>query len=154
MRRAHIALCLAGIAVAVYSIYVESMLVGFPGYTPSCDISSWQMSCSNVFRSPYSRILSHFGLVAAGSGLDFSLPQLAIAYFTLMIILSRSHGNRPALLMRVLSYAAIAFNLYLAYVLKFILGEVCIVCVTNYLVNLGIFLTVHRLTRAKKNKHI
>lgn len=138
----------------MYSLYVESMLVEIPGYTPSCDISGWHMSCSRVFQSSYSRILSHLGLVKRGGPLDFSLPQLAIAYFVIMIILPISAKRRPIALriMRPLSYAAAAFNIYLACVLKFVLGEVCPVCISNYMVNLGILVTVNRITKPYMGK--
>ncbi len=49
-------------------------------------------------------------------------------------------------LMRLLSYVAVAFNLYLAMVLKFVLGEVCPVCISNYIVNLGLLISVNRIT--------
>ena len=147
---AHYVLCFAGIGLALYSIHVESMLVELPGYTPACDISSWAMSCSKVFKSRYSRPLSHWGLVASGSQGDFSLPQIALLYFAIVMqypMIVRSNKRTPALIVRGLTYAALGFNLYLAYILKFVLGEVCIVCVSNYFVNLGIWATIKQMSK-------
>lgn len=144
-RSIHFGLCFAGIAIASYSLYVEAMLVDIPGYTPSCDISGWHMSCSRVFQSPYSHILVHWGLVKRGSALDLSLPQLAIIYFLVMMVLPEF--PQAGRLTRGLSYLAGGFNLYLALVLKFVLGEVCPVCISNYIVNLGLLVSVNRITR-------
>ena len=148
----HVLLCLAGIGIALYSIHVESMMTSIPGYTPSCDISSWKMSCSKVFSSAYARPLSNWSLVKRGSSYDFSLPQIALMYFAPLIMLPIIARRRPGrvFLFRVLSYIAVGFNLYLAYILKFVIGEVCIVCLSNYVVNMGLLLTVDNLARAAK----
>ena len=138
-----------GLGIALYSLHVESKLVDLPGYTPACDISAWAMSCSKVFTSKYANPLSNFGIVKRGSTMDFSLGQLAIVYFSLMIAFPTLKQRFPlsGVIFRVLSHLSIGFNAYLAYVLKFILGEMCIVCVSNYLVNLALWLTIARISR-------
>ena len=145
----HFILCLTGIGLALYSIYVESMLSNVPGYSPSCDISSWTMSCSKVFTSKYAKPLSNWGLVLNGSMLDLSLPHMALMYFIPLLLLPTlaKKQSKGVVIFRVLSYASVCFNLYLAYILKFVLGEVCIVCVSNYIVNLGLVLTVDNIAR-------
>ena len=156
----HLFLVTLGIVVAAYALHVEAMLIEIPGYQPSCDISSLQMSCSKVFNSKYAKILSYWGLVAQGSGFDLSLPQFALLYFfaCLFLPLSVRRFQRTKLLWRLLSYIVVVFNLYLAYILKFKLGEFCIVCVTNYVINAGVLITTHKLTKSaaipstKKNK--
>lgn len=143
----HYIFCLAGICVAIYSLHVESKLYDpvLPDYAPSCDLSAWKMSCSKVFKSPYAHILSHWNIVAKSGRFDFSLPQLAFTYFVLMFF-------QPSLVLRNVFYAhffkwlsfiSIGFNLYLAYILKFVLGEFCLVCVSNYFINVGLVLTVN-----------
>lgn len=156
LRSLHYVLCFAGIGIALYSMHVESMLVEIPGYTPACDISSWAMSCSKVFTSKYAKPLSNWDIVSRGSSFDFSLPQFAIVYFILMLILPDVRDKKPSLVVgfRTLSYMAIAFNLYLAYILKFVLGEVCVVCVSNYFVNSGLWLTVSRISREETLTHV
>jgi vitamin-K-epoxide reductase (warfarin-sensitive) len=145
---AHLLVITAGILVAFYALYVEAMLIGVPGYQPSCDISSFQMSCSKVFNSKYAKILSYWGLVPKGGHLDFSLPQFALLYFIacLFLPLIVRRFPRTKSLWRSLSYAVVCFNLYLAYILKYKLGEFCIVCVTNYAINAGVLYTTHMLT--------
>lgn len=146
---AHYLLCIAGIGLSLYSMYVESMLSNIPGYSPSCDISSWAMSCSKVFTSRYAKPFSNFGLVEKGSPFDIALPQLALMYFIPLLMLPTlaKRQRKGLVVFRILSYVSVCFNLYLAYVLKFVLGEVCIVCFSNYIVNLGLVLTVDRLVR-------
>ena len=46
-----------------------------------------------------------------------------------------------------LSIVAVVFNIYLATILKLVLKEWCIVCVANYAVNGGLFVTVRYLAR-------
>lgn len=153
-RFAHFVLCALGVGIAFYSIHVESMLVNIPGYAPACDISSWAMSCSKVFNSEYAKPLSHWGLVAKRSFFDLSLPQLALLYFVPLMAFPRLFKMAPRVgsIFRTLSYLAIGFNLYLAYILKFVLGEVCIVCVSNYIVNLGLWMTVNRIASSLPKK--
>ena len=156
----HLLLVTLGILVAGYALHVEAMLVEIPGYQPSCDISSLQMSCSKVFNSKYAKILSYWGLVERGSALDLSLPQFALLYFFACLFLPISVRRVPQtkFMWRLLSYVVVVFNLYLAYILKFKLGEFCIVCVTNYVINAGVLITTHKLTKSaaisstKKNK--
>ena len=140
---AHYALCMTGILVSLYSLHVESMLILTPGYEPSCDISAWEMSCSKVFKSSHSRILSHWNIVDQNSLLDASLPQIALIYFVFLFIepVLVERYAFFAQVYRVLTHCGVAFNLYLAYVLKFVIGEFCVVCVTNYFLNAGLFLT-------------
>lgn len=147
--KCHLVLCIVGIAIALYTIHVESMLVTIPGYEPSCNISYLSMSCSKVFTSRFARPLSNWGVVQKSAAYDFSLPQLALFYFLpLLAFPAVSKRSRLATSMyRLLSYLAVAFNIYLAYVLKFILGEFCIVCVSNYIVNLGLLLTIDNIAR-------
>jgi uncharacterized membrane protein len=145
----HYSLCLVGIGIALYSLYVESMLVNIPGYTPACDVSAWAMSCSKVFNSKYARPLSNVGFVKRGHVLDLSLPYLALLYFVPLMFLPAISKQQPTSvkLFRATSYVAVCFNMYLAYILKFVLGEVCLVCVSNYIVNLGLVLTVDNIAR-------
>jgi uncharacterized membrane protein len=145
----HYLLCCAGVVLALYTLHVESMLLEIPGYTPACDISDWAMSCSRVFNSKYAHPMSNFGFVNRGSSLDFSLGQLALVYFGMMFTfpLVKRRVSSSGAIFRIISHGAIGFNAYLAYVLKFVLGEVCIVCVSNYLVNLALWLTISKISR-------
>eukprot|EP00398_MALV-I-01_sp_L67-1_P001052 gene1052-732_t len=135
------ALVIAGYLVSFYALYVESQLDNFPGYQPACDVAGWG-SCSKVFKSSYSKPLSHFGLVPnlLPKDFDFSLPQLALVYFGLIfaypVFRKQAHWR---LLYFIVGVAAVCFNLWLAAILKFVMKEFCIVCFSNYVVNGGIF---------------
>mmetsp|Transcript_130603 Transcript_130603/g.325894 ORF Transcript_130603/g.325894 Transcript_130603/m.325894 type:complete len:165 (+) Transcript_130603:78-572(+) len=127
---------LLGIALNIYTMHVEGQISKMPGYQPACDLGSWS-SCSKVFTSPWAHILRHWGLVEQGSLFDLSLPQLAIPYFLLLMIYPvarRTSPYAPSLYLCV-GIGAIAFNVYLACILKFVLKEFCIICATTYLIN-------------------
>ena len=143
----HALLSITGIFAALYSMHVEAMLIQLPGYSPACDISSWAMSCSKVFTSKYARPLSNWGLAKERSLLDLSLPQLALFYFVPALIfpIVRTRFPFTSDLFRLLSHASLAFNVYLACILKFVLGEFCVVCALNYIVVLGLWVTINRL---------
>ena len=144
----HLLFVVLGFIVAGYTVYVEGMLIDVPGYQPSCDLSSLQMSCSKVFTSKYAKMLSYWEFVSPGSTFDLSLPQLAIIYFTLSWLAPTIIRRKPttARYYRFLSYCAVAFNVYLAYILKFKLGEFCIICTTNYAINGVLFFTTRKIT--------
>lgn len=129
-----------GYLVSFYALYVESQLDALPGYQPACDRAGWG-SCSKVFKSSYSKPLSHFGIVPKGHDIDFSLPQLACVYFGLIFVYP---AFRKKELYRTFYFAvactAILFNGWLAYTLKFVMNEFCIVCFSNYIINTGIFI--------------
>eukprot|EP00747_Dinoflagellata_sp_TGD_P164413 gnl/TRDRNA2_/TRDRNA2_184319_c0_seq1.p1 gnl/TRDRNA2_/TRDRNA2_184319_c0~~gnl/TRDRNA2_/TRDRNA2_184319_c0_seq1.p1 ORF type:complete len:193 (-),score=23.47 gnl/TRDRNA2_/TRDRNA2_184319_c0_seq1:203-697(-) len=149
---------LLGIAVSIYTIYVEGQINRVPGYVAACDIASWS-SCSAVFKSPWSHILRHWGLVEEGSMLDLSLPELAIPYFLVLLVypVARRKSELAPAAYLALGCVSIAFNIYLACVLKFILKEFCIICATTYAVNGSCFTCIvldfrARVALASKSK--
>merc|ERR550532_90687 len=85
---------LLGIVISIYTIYVEGQISKVPGYQAACDLGSWS-SCSRVFTSPWAHILRHWGLVERGGLLDLSLPQLAIPYFTLLLVYPVARRKSP-----------------------------------------------------------
>mmetsp|Transcript_61534 Transcript_61534/g.179851 ORF Transcript_61534/g.179851 Transcript_61534/m.179851 type:complete len:168 (+) Transcript_61534:31-534(+) len=132
---------LLGLVVAAYTIYVEGQISKIPGYQAACDLGSWS-SCSRVFTSPYAHILSHWGLAEKGGLLDFSLPQLAVPYFLLLMVYPVVRRKLPTwgpTLFLAVGVGAVCFNVYLACILKFVLREFCVVCASNYVVNGGCF---------------
>jgi len=140
-----------GLAVVTYAMLVELQLFQ-PGYTPKCDVEIpfiGTSSCSRVFTSSFSHILSHWRLVDRHSFMDWSLPELAVPYFGLMLYY-------PLLRRRFLTHyfflasVATAFNLYLASVMHFQLKEFCIVCGANYVLNGIIFISIWKDWRARK----
>lgn len=95
-------------------------------YEALCDVShgGFEASCTAVFGSSYSRVLSHWGLVRQGSPLDVSNAALGLAFYLAALVHERVGallGVNPPMLLAVASAGSIAFSIYLAMVLKFIL---------------------------------
>lgn len=113
--------------------------------------------CFAVFASEYGRMLSKLGLVSPGSSLD--LPNAAnglIFYLAVLILPSipASSAVREAAMLGAALLSAAA-SAYLGYVLAFILGDFCVVCVSTYAVNaviLGFALTDFLNGRAKAKR--
>ena len=106
-----------------------------------------------VFTSPYAHILSHWGVVPKGSPLDLGLAGAGLALYTgffLYPILRFIPGRKYIVL--AVSAGSVCFSLYLLYVLKFVLGEFCIVCTTFHAINFSMFFTVVREFRHRPQK--
>jgi len=146
-----------GLALAFYSIHVENQLRMHPGYEASCDMELpffGVVSCTRVFSSPHANILSFWGIVEKNSYFDWSLPWLAIIYFILTLHYPLLH-RRFLKCYFALAVMAVTFNIYLALILKFVLQEFCVICVSNYVVNGVIFYCmlsdVYRHRKVKKS---
>jgi vitamin-K-epoxide reductase (warfarin-sensitive) len=131
---------LLGVCVSLYALYIEHQVeqakaMGLE-YVAACDLGK-RASCSAVLSSVYGHIFSHWGLVAKGSSLD--LPNALTGLVFYLLALSRRAVGLPRLLFLLASVAALAFSLYLAYVLAFVLKDFCLVCVTSYVLNALIF---------------
>ena len=130
---------LAGFSVALYALSVE-MHMDEEGYEAMCDIGQF-FSCTAVFKSSYGHILSHWGVLPPGHPLDLSLALVGMllygAYFIAGAIWN-SIPCRAALFLAVSSSGAL-FSTNLLYVLKFILGDFCIVCTCFHAINFSMF---------------
>lgn len=128
---------LTGLAIASYALSVESHM-DEPGYEAACDIGA-AFSCTAVFKSAYAHPASHWGLVERGGALDLSLAVVGMllygAYFmaACLWLLDLMPFRQPLFLAVAVSGAC--FSCYLLYVLKFILGDFCIVCTGFHIVN-------------------
>ena len=135
---------LAGIGLSLYSLYMKELMQQDSSFIPTCDVDfyGFHASCSSVLNSSYSYLLSHFGLVSRGSALDFSLSFLGLVYYFSMIVFSTI---LPPSLLLAASLPSLVLSLYLAYVMKYILHEFCIVCASMYLCNLLMFIGAARM---------
>lgn len=142
------AMACLGLLVSSYAFYVESRKFADPTYEALCDLSA-QMSCSKVLTSSYGHILSHWGLVPKDSPLDLANASLGSVYYAIMLF----SPLFPKEFVMFLSLVSVAFSAYLGYVLKYILEDLCLVCLTSYVVNFLIFIgAVGRMTSKSKDK--
>jgi len=126
---------LAGILVSCYALWVEYRKTVDPNYEAACDISE-KASCSKVLMSSYGHILSQWGLVEEGSMLDVPNPILGICFYSLVLLWP--YERREVVLGA--SIASLLFSFYLAFILYFVIGDFCIVCVSSYAINTWIFM--------------
>lgn len=132
---------LAGLAIASYALSVEAHM-DEPGYEAACDIGA-TFSCTAVFKSAFAHPLSNWGIVAPGVALDLSLAVVGMllygSYFAAACLwMVDLVPFRQPLFLTVTTMGA-AFSCYLLYVLKFILGDFCIVCTGFHIVNFSMF---------------
>jgi Vitamin K epoxide reductase family len=94
-------------------------------YTAACD-TTWA-SCSKVLSSKYAHILSAWGLVEKGSTFDLSNAIMGAAYYALALVLAGSRSPAAKNVLLAASFGSLCFSFYLAYILKFVLNDTCIV---------------------------
>lgn len=143
-----------GLLVAAYALYIEyqheAAAAAGLHYTAACDWGP-HASCSTALTSKYGKVLSLWGLVPKGSALDVPNAALGSVFYAVVLGFPYWRGAAgaaaPGLLLAG-SVASLAFSLYLAYVLRFILHDFCIVCFSAYCVNTAVFAAAVSLVRA------
>ncbi|XP_047469780.1 vitamin K epoxide reductase complex subunit 1-like [Penaeus chinensis] len=144
-------LCLLGVALSLYALYVEFLKEADENYEAMCDINSY-ISCSKVFTSKYGR---GFGIVGEYLGKDHIMNQPnsipGIMFYILILALGEIRSPTAAKIQRGLVFTSNFMSLYLAYLLYFILHDFCIVCVSTYIVNFLLTLCAfHRVSTLGK----
>ncbi|XP_048848175.1 vitamin K epoxide reductase complex subunit 1 [Brienomyrus brachyistius] len=146
-RAARWSLCTLGMLLSVYALHVELSRERDPGYRAMCDLGA-SVSCSKVFTSRWGR---GFGLVQLVLSKESILNQpnsiLGIIFYTLQLALGQSASSKAALFLVLSSWVSVAGSLFLAGVLLFILEDLCLVCVTTYLINFALLYTNLRRKR-------
>ena len=129
-------LCVFGVFISAFALFVEKAKHENSTYVALCDVNSW-MSCSNVLTSQYS---TGFGVVAPALGEEsiLNIPNsiYGIIFFTLQFALGLFHNVRALRLLLYLSMLSMIMVIYLASILIFVLRELCIVCVSTYIINI------------------
>ena len=150
-------LSMLGFAIASYALQVESHLDD-DSYEAACDFGA-HFSCTEVFSSAYAHPLSNWGLVPKGSQYDLGLASAGLilyaAYF-FAACLWEVFPFRKQVFLTVATCGAL-FSCYLLYVLKFILGDFCIVCTGYHVVNFSMFSVAiyeYRDQPSKKSKKL
>jgi vitamin-K-epoxide reductase (warfarin-sensitive) len=93
--------------------------------------------CLAVFLSPYGRILSLWGIVERGSVLDLPNAALGLLFYVFLLLFpSFPLSNKiKASVMVFACLLSVLLSVYLGYSLFVILSDVCLVCVSSYVVN-------------------
>ena len=135
VRRVIIALALVGFAAAAASAWVHYRIAHDPAYVSFCDINT-TVSCRDVYQS-------RFGSVGR-----IPVAVFGAFWFGLVALLTVA-ARGPGELARnvggyllVLSTVGLAAILFLAYESFFVLGTLCLLCVTAHVAVVGIFLAV------------
>ncbi|KAL1526760.1 hypothetical protein AB1Y20_015456 [Prymnesium parvum] len=132
-------LSLAGLVIALYACNVEAHMDD-EDYEAMCDLSA-SFSCTEVFKSAYGHILSHWGILPKEHPLDLSLALIGVLLYSAYFLAASLWDYIPfrkSLFLTVATAGAL-FSCYLLYVLKFILGDFCIVCTGFHCVNFSMF---------------
>ncbi|NP_001382851.1 vitamin K epoxide reductase complex subunit 1 isoform X1 [Gallus gallus] len=145
---ARAALCAVGLALAGYALHVERAHERDPTYRASCDLGP-SVSCTRVFASRWGRGL---GLLEAFVGRDsaINVPNsvIGIAFYSLQALLGAVPGRASSAALLVTSVTSVLASLYLALVLAFGLHDLCLVCLSTYVVNAALlFLNWRRWRR-------
>nr|XP_057918668.1 vitamin K epoxide reductase complex subunit 1 [Doryrhamphus excisus] len=140
-RKARMFLGVFGLILSIYALHVELSREHDPEYRAMCDLGE-SVSCSKVFTSRWGR---GFGLVQFFVPKDSPLNQpnsvLGLVFYTLQLGLGLSLSKKAALILVLSSWVSVAGSLYLAFILAFVLGDFCMVCVSTYAVNFALLYT-------------
>jgi len=134
-------LCMLGFVVCTYALFVEFHVEANPDYQAMCDIND-KMSCTKVLTSQWGK---GFGLLGYIIGHDHPLnlknPFFGLAFYLIQLILSDIKGSRACKLQLATAIMANCGTLWLAYILYFVLQDLCLVCVSTYAINFGVLLS-------------
>jgi uncharacterized membrane protein len=119
---------LIGLGASITATWVHYQLAATPGYISFCDVNA-TFSCAQAYQSVYGRL---FGVPVAVLGAVFFFAVL------LLMVLGR-HLEALAGYLFVASIAGLGVALYLAYATVFVLGTLCLVCLTTYAAVIGLF---------------
>ncbi|NXW52789.1 VKORL protein, partial [Nyctiprogne leucopyga] len=137
---ARTALCLAGLGLSLYALHVEHATARDPAYRAACDLGP-AISCTRVFASRWGRGL---GLVEPLLGRDSvaNVPNgaIGVVFYLLQGLLGAVPGRVTSAVLLGTSVASAVASLWLAGVLAFGLQDLCLVCVTTYLLNVTLLL--------------
>jgi uncharacterized membrane protein len=145
-----LAFALLGLGVTGAATYTHYHLISDPGYTSFCDVSE-TVSCSSVYRSAYGTVM---GIPTALVGLLWFLLVFLLALFdkpaaaAVPAAAPKRKGtsvvtivpSETASYLFLLSTAALAVVLYMAYASFFVLKTLCYLCALTYVAVLGVFI--------------
>lgn len=139
-----VVVCAIGILLCLYAFHVEFQLGRKPTFVAACDIND-RMSCTKVLSSRYAK---GFGLVNENSIFNISNAIYGLLFYSFILIAAVFSGiwHWISFIILLEALIAVAGSIYLAYILFFVLTDICVVCISTYLVNALLFvLSVWRI---------
>ncbi|XP_062514292.1 vitamin K epoxide reductase complex subunit 1-like protein 1 [Corticium candelabrum] len=140
-------LCVAGLCLSAYALYIEIEKHRDASYRPLCDISEG-VSCTKAFLSEYGR---GFGIIGSLLGKDSMLNQpnaaFGMIFYCIFIFIGLTRSAFLETVGLVLAIGSCIVSVYLSYVL-YLLKDVCIVCMATYIMNFLLML----VTIARRNE--
>ncbi|XP_011632153.1 vitamin K epoxide reductase complex subunit 1-like protein 1 [Pogonomyrmex barbatus] len=135
--------CAIGLGLSYYAYAVETKREQDDSYTPLCDISE-HISCTKVFMTEFGK---GFGLFPKDSVFNVPNSLYGLAFYTQIAILSMSNNYTCSIVVIALGIVSNIFSLYLAHIL-YLYRDICIVCVSTYIVNAVIvFLAINKFRK-------
>lgn len=126
---------LVGTLISSYGFYVEHRVESNENYEAMCDISE-KISCTKVFSTEYGK---GFGVVGKVLGEDSALnvPNgvFGLIFYTTILVTAFSKCGKVAEVQKWMAVASNLLSVYLAYLLYFVIQNLCVVCVGLYIVN-------------------
>ena len=140
------AFALLGLGASTYSTWVHYRILNDPTYVESfCDVSA-TVSCTAAYSSRFGSLA---GVPVAVFGTLFFVFVLFLITWSVKSPVTRDNLAGYVFAASTLGLAAV---LYLAYASYFILGVVCLACLTTYVAVIGLFLTSGASTRHPMTK--
>lgn len=131
-------LSITGVLFCIYAIRVEK---SEKGYVPICERGDG-MSCKKVLKSDFAFMAREYFGVRRGSMFDLSNAQYGLIYYTFIYLF----WTWPLTLIpyhHILFFIMTLFSIFgcfvLAYILKYVLKTLCLVCVGIYILNIIFF---------------
>lgn len=128
-----------GLGASGTAAWVHHQLLTQPSFTSFCDINE-TVNCADAYLSAY------------GSMFGVSVAVLGVLWFVFVAALllaarprSAMEANVPGYILA-LSTVGLGVILYLAYGAFFVLGTVCVLCLTTYVAVIGLFLVASAAT--------
>ncbi|XP_063706332.1 vitamin K epoxide reductase complex subunit 1-like protein 1 [Culicoides brevitarsis] len=126
---------LLGTLISAYGSYVELTLEENENYEAMCDISE-KISCSKVFSTEYGK---GFGIVGKVLGEDsiLNVPNglFGLVFYPFFLVTAFIKCGKVARAQKWMALTSNFLSVYLAYLLYFVIQNLCVVCVALYIVN-------------------
>ena len=104
--------------------------------------------CSAVFALPEGRMVSYLGIVPKGSILDIPNGLLGVLFYAYRLFLADIFPP----LTQVATALSFMSSVFLAYKLFFVLGDLCVLCLSIHVINT--LLMVHMVTSSIPTKKV